>query len=89
VIRLAIPPLSEERRKQIVSQVKDMAEDARVAIRNIRRDANKGLDKMQKDGESSEDDCKRAKDDVQKLTHDYEQNVNELLEKKSEEIMQV
>lgn len=89
VIRLAIPPLSEERRRQIVAQIKEMAEDSRVALRNIRRDANRTLDKEEKDATITEDDCKTAKDDILKLTHDYEKQVNDLLEKKSEEIMQV
>jgi len=89
LIRLVMPTLSEERRRQLVAQVKDMAEDARVAIRNIRRDANKSLDKEQKNSEISEDDSKRAKDDVQELTHEYEAKVNEQLEKKSAEIMQL
>jgi ribosome recycling factor len=89
VIRLVVPPLSEERRKQLVAQVRDMAEDARVAIRNVRRDANRSLDKAEKASEISEDQCRDAKDDVQKLTHEYETRVNDLLEKKSEELMQV
>lgn len=89
VIRLSVPGLSEERRQQIVSQIKGMAEEARVAIRNIRRDANRQLDKEQKASEITEDDCRRAKDEVQKLTDQYEEQVDELLQKKSDDVMQV
>ncbi len=89
VIRLAVPSLSEERRRQLVSRVKDVAEDARVAIRNIRRDANRTLDRLQKDSTISEDECKRAKDEVQKFTDEYQEKVNEMLAKKSADIMKV
>jgi len=89
LIRLTIPGLSEERRKQLVARVRDMAEDARVAIRNIRRDANKHLDRLKKDSEIGEDECERAKQQVQELTDQYQEKVNELLEKKSADIMKV
>jgi ribosome recycling factor len=89
VIRLQIPPLSEERRRQILHHAKDTSEQARVAIRNIRRDANKTLDIEKKDGIVPEDDMFRGKDEIQKLTTDYEKKVEDLLQKKSDEIMQV
>jgi ribosome recycling factor len=89
VIRLAVPPLSEERRQQLAHRVKQMAEEARVAIRNIRRDANRHLDNQQKACEVSEDDCRRAKDDVQKLTNAHEGRIDELLAKKTEAILTV
>lgn len=89
VIRLAVPGLSQERREQLVTRTRQMAEEARVAVRNIRRDANRHLDKEEKDSSISEDECRRAKDDVQKLTDDYEKQVNELLEKKSKDLMEV
>jgi ribosome recycling factor len=89
VIRLSIPGLSEERRRQLVTQIKGMAEDARVAVRNIRRDANRHLDREQKESEITEDDCRRGKDDVQELTDAYEKQIDELLEKKSADIMTV
>lgn len=89
VIRLSIPGLSEERRNQLASRIKDMAEDARVAIRNIRRDANKDLDKLEKQSEISEDDCKRGKEHIQDLTDEYTKEVDEMLEKKTEDIMRV
>lgn len=89
VIRLSIPGLSQERREQLVMRVKNLAEEARVAVRNIRRDANRQLDKEQKQSAISEDDCRRAKDDVQELTDQYEGEIEEVLRKKSDEIMRV
>jgi ribosome recycling factor len=89
VIRLSVPGLSEERRQQIVNQLKGMAEEARVAIRNIRRDANRQLDKEEKASEITEDDCHGGKDDIQELTDQYEKQVGELLERKSEDVMTV
>jgi len=89
VVRLSIPGLSQERRQQLAGRVKAMAEEARIAVRNIRRDANRQLDKDEKDSTISEDDCRRAKDDVQELTDQYEGKVDELLEKKTEDIMRV
>ncbi|MHC4986600.1 MAG: ribosome recycling factor [Planctomycetota bacterium] len=86
VIRLHVPPLSTERRKQIAGQIKKMAEQTRVAIRNARRDGNKEIDKEQKASELTEDDAKRGKDDVQKLTDDYEKQVTDILDTKTKEI---
>jgi len=89
VVRLAVPGLSQERREQLVTRVKALAEEARVAIRNVRRDANRQLDSEEKDGQISEDDCHRAKDEVQDLTNQYEGKANDLLDKKSTELMEV
>jgi ribosome recycling factor len=89
VIRLSIPGLSQERREQLVGRIKNMAEEARIAVRNIRRDANRHLDREEKDSSISEDDCRRAKDEVQELTDEYELKVDELLKKKSADIMRV
>ena len=89
VIRINIPPLTEERRKEYVKLAKNVAENSRVAIRNIRREANDDLKKQQKSGDLSEDDVKRSEDAVQKLTGDYIQQINELLEKKEQEILEV
>lgn len=91
VIRLSVPMLSGERRKQLVHQVKDMAEQSRVAIRNARRDANKTIDKLEKDSGSpvGEDDARRAKDQIQKLTESHEKQVNDLLTDKEKEIEEV
>ena len=89
VIRLSIPPLSEERREQLVTRVKNLAEEARIAIRNIRRDANKELEKEEKQSVITEDDLHRGKDEVQNLTDQYEEEVDEVLEKKNADIMRV
>ena len=88
VIRLSVPPLSTERRQQIAGQLKKMAEASRVAIRNARRDGNKTADHQQKDAELTEDEAKKGKDDIQKLTSDYEKKVGELLETKTREIQE-
>jgi ribosome recycling factor len=89
VIRLAVPPLSGERRKQLAHQVKDMAEEAKIAIRNIRRDANKHVDREEDKSVLTEDDAKKAKEDIQELTDQYEEKVEELLKKKTAEIMEI
>jgi ribosome recycling factor len=89
VIRINIPPLTEERRKELVKVTKNMAEQSRIAIRNVRREANEELKKKQKASDISEDDAKRGMDDIQKLTDKYIKEVNELLEKKEKEILEV
>src|SRR5215207_1087714 len=88
VIRLNIPPLSGETRKKSVAAAKEFAEDQRVAVRNVRRDANKHIDQLEKDGGAGEDDCAKLKEDVQELTKKFETRINELLDKKSTEIME-
>ena len=88
-IRLSIPPLSEERRRQISVQARNLAEEAKVAIRNVRREANRQIDKEQKDSAISEDDAYSGKDEVQELTREYEQKVDDLFEKKTTEIMEI
>ncbi|TWT59936.1 ribosome recycling factor [Rubinisphaera italica] len=87
LIRLTIPPLSTERRKQLVSRVKEFAEEARISIRNIRRDANKHADQSAKDKLMSEDERDTAKDDVQKLTKKYEGVVNDAANAKEKDVM--
>jgi len=89
VIRINIPPLTEDRRKELVKNAKNIAEQSRVALRNIRRDGNDELKKMSKDGELSEDEEKKAIDEIQKLTDKYVESVNTLLEKKEKEILEV
>jgi ribosome recycling factor len=89
VVRLQIPPLSEERRRHLTQLAKEMAETARQAIRNLRRDGNKVLDLEKKDGSIPEDELYRGKDEVQKLTDQYEAKVDVHLKKKSDEIMQI
>lgn len=89
VIRLAIPMLTEERRKELLKIVKKTGEEAKIAIRNERREANDKLKKMQKNNELTEDDLKRAEDEVQKLTDKYIEIIDELISKKEKEIMEV
>ena len=89
VIRIAIPPLTEERRRELVKVAKGIAEESRVAIRNIRRDGNDEVKQAEKDGHVSEDDSKRSLDDIQKITDDYIDKVNAILEEKEAEIMEV
>ncbi|PID72574.1 MAG: ribosome recycling factor [Desulfobulbus propionicus] len=89
VIRLTIPPLTEERRKELVKQVKKIGEEFKVAIRNARRDANDSLKKMKKDKEISEDDMFRLQDDAQKATDDYIKQVDEIVAGKEKEVMEV
>lgn len=87
VIRLNIPPLSEERRKQIIGQVKQMGEKAKVSVRNIRRDANKALDDEEKSKIISEDDRDKGKKEVDNITKKYSEKVDAAIKAKSEEIM--
>ncbi len=90
IIRLGIPPLADERRRDLARVVSRRAEEARVAVRNVRRDALKELGDLQKAGDISEDEFFRAKDDLQKLTDQYIQNVDRVGEAKPEaEIMEV
>ncbi len=86
IIRLIVPPLSGERRNQLVAQVKKMAEACRVSIRNARRDGNKEVDVQQKASELTEDEAKKGKDDVQKLTASYEEKVGQAVDAKVKEM---
>ena len=88
VIRISIPPLTAERRKELVKQAKATAENSRVAIRNIRRDGNDDLKKQQKEGLLTEDGLKTAETDLQKATDKYIQEINKILEDKEKEIME-
>lgn len=89
VIRINIPVLTEERRKQLVKVVKKRAEEAKVAVRNVRRDSNDELKKLEKDKHLSEDDVKKVQDEIQKLTDAHVKKVDEVLEHKEKEIMEV
>ncbi len=86
-IRLNIPPLSEERRRQLVQQAKQAGEQAKVSIRNIRRDANKSLDKQAKDGDITEDDRDTAKKQVDDITKEFTDKIDGAVVHKSDEIM--
>ena len=89
VIRISIPPLTEERRKELVKLAKNQAEQTRVAMRNIRRDGNDELKKLLKDGKLTEDEESKVSEELQKLTDGYIVKVNQTLEKKEKEIMEV
>lgn len=89
MIRVPTPPLTEERRKEMVKLVKSEAEDGKIAIRNVRRDANEALKKLLKDKVCSEDDERRAQDEVQKLTDKFVMEVDKLVAEKEKEIMTV
>ena len=89
VIRIAIPPLTEERRKELVKVARKMAEDNKVAIRNIRRDANDMLKDLKTEKEITEDDLYRSQDEVQKITDDFISQVDELCTVKEEEILEI
>jgi len=88
-IRLPIPPLSEERRKELFKKCRETAEEAKVAVRNVRRDSNDKLKKAQKDKLVTEDQEKKGLDDIQKITDKYVKNVDEQLALKEKEIMEV
>ena len=88
IIRIAIPPLTAERRKELVKQAKAAAETSRVAIRNIRRDGNDDLKKLQKDSKLTEDELKTAEDALQKSTDKFIADINKILETKEKEIME-
>ncbi|GAC1410800.1 MAG: ribosome recycling factor [Burkholderiaceae bacterium] len=89
MIRVPTPPLTEERRKEMVKLVKSEAEDAKIAIRNIRRDANEGLKKLLKEKACSEDDERRAQDEIQKLTDRFVMEVDKLVTEKEKEVLTV
>jgi ribosome recycling factor len=88
VIIIAVPPLTEERRRDLAKQAKTEAEDAKIGIRNCRKDANTDIKKLEKDG-VSEDACKSAEDDIQNLTNAFIKKIDELLVAKEAEIMKV
>jgi len=89
-VRLHLPPLSGDRRQQLVGSVKQMAEQAKVAIRNIRRDANKHIDQLAKDKAApvTEDQAKAAKDDVQEMTKKHEDKIEHMVESKRKEVLE-
>lgn len=89
LLRIPIPPLSEERRRQLSARLREMGEEARVSIRNVRRDANREIDQEKKDGIIPEDNAFKGKEDTQELTKQYEDQVTQALDKKTEEVMDV
>lgn len=89
VIRVPLPPLTEERRRELSKIVKGFGEDAKVAVRNLRRDANGQIDRLEKDKEISEDDKRRFETDIQKLTDRYVADIDKVIVEKEKEIMTV
>ena len=89
VIRLVFPELTEERRKDLTKDIKKKGEEAKVALRNIRRDANDRIKKAEKDGDFTEDDSKQTEDKIQKLTDKYVEKIDKAIEEKTKEIMTV
>lgn len=88
VIRIAIPPLTEERRKELVKIVRKMAEECKITVRNIRREGNESLKKLERDKKLSEDDLHRASEEVQKITDAHIEQIDRILEAKQKEIME-
>ena len=88
VIIISVPPLTEERRRELAKQAKAEAEDAKIGVRNVRKDSNNEIKKLEKEG-TSEDVCKSAEDEVQNLTNSYIKKIDELLAEKEAEIMKV
>ncbi|MDH3974819.1 MAG: ribosome recycling factor [Deltaproteobacteria bacterium] len=89
LIRLSIPPLTEETRRDMVKLAKKFAEDSRISVRNARRDANDLLKSLEKEKEISEDELKRAQDEVQKITDEYIKNVDSIIKNKETDIMEI
>jgi ribosome recycling factor len=89
VVRLPIPPLTEERRRDLVKLVKKVGEEAKVAVRNIRRDANDAFKKAEKDKDVSEDESRKGQEQVQRITDEHIEKTDEMLNKKEQEIMEV
>jgi ribosome recycling factor len=88
VIRLNIPPLTAETRRKLVARIKELTEEAKVAIRNVRRDGNKAADQEEKDKLLSEDECKNLKEQIQELTKQYENTASELAKAREQEVME-
>ena len=87
IVRINIPPLSTDVRKKLVARIKDLAEETKVSIRNVRRDANKAVETFEKDKLISEDDRDKAKEDIQELTKKYESSVGDLAKAREAEVM--
>jgi ribosome recycling factor len=89
VIRLSIPPLTEERRKDFVKVAKNKAEDGRIAVRNVRRAARHDLEALEKDGDISSDELERAEKELEKITHDHVAEIDRMLQHKEQELLEV
>lgn len=88
VIRINVPPLSTEVRRKMVARIKELCEEAKIAVRNIRREGNKWADQAEKDKEITEDDRDRIKERIQELTKEYEEKANELAQKREKDVME-
>lgn len=88
IIRINIPPLTEDRRKQLVKVISKMAEEAKIVVRNVRRDSNEALKKMKKDGDVAEDEAFKGQDKVQKITDEFVKLIDEICGKKEKEILE-
>lgn len=89
VLRITVPPLSEDRRRQLVKSVKEISEKAKVAIRNVRRDSNRAAEDEKKSSTLTEDEAFKLKEEIQKITEESEKKAEEMLDKKSKEILEV
>jgi ribosome recycling factor len=89
VIRLNFPMLTEDRRRDYVKLIKNMAEDGRIAVRNVRRDARKSLETAEKAGEVSSDDIERAEKELDKITHDHVEHIDRAVQRKEQELLEV
>jgi len=89
IIRVPIPPLNEERRKEYVKVARGMAEDGRIALRNVRREARKTLEHAERDGDISADDLERAEKELEKVTHEHVEHVDDALGRKEHELLEV
>jgi ribosome recycling factor len=88
VIRINVPPLTTETRKKLVARIKELTEEAKVSIRNVRRDGNKAADQGEKDGDLTEDEQKQVKEDIQELTKKYEGLAADMAKKREDEVME-
>lgn len=89
LIRLVFPPLTEERRKEMVKQVKRLGEEAKIVVRNVRREGNDTLKKLEKDKEITEDDLKRGEKEIQEITDDYVGRVDKIITEKEKDLMEI
>ena len=89
IIRISIPQLTEERRKELVKIVKRVGENAKIAIRNIRRDANEFVKKKEKNKEISQDELKKNQEEIQKMTDDFAEEIDRLIAEKEKEVMEI
>lgn len=89
LIRVPIPPLTEERRNELVRKVKKLGEEARIAVRNVRREANEEVKHLQKDGKTSEDEAHRGTQEIQKLTDESIEEIDEILRRKEKEVLEI